>query len=146
MSRAFMKEAEQAEPRCPGCGGLGAPVAAKTLEAQLPADARATLGDGVFYCAGSDCDTAYFNAWGGAVSRARSRACTYPKDPGGLLCPCFGIKAADIVEDARAGRKERIKDLRERAGGPEARCLTACPDGQSCLPLALRLFRENFPA
>ncbi len=68
------------------------------------------------------------------------------KDPGGLLCPCFGVKAADIVEDARAGRKERIKDLKERAGGPEARCLTACPDGQPCLPLALRLFRENFSA
>ena len=61
------------------------------------------------------------------------------------LCPCFGLTSADIVEDARAGQKTRIQEIREEADAPDARCPKLSPDGRSCAAHAMRLFRENFP-
>jgi hypothetical protein len=144
MSRAFMKESEQADPRCPGCGALGEQVGVATLQAHLPADACATLGDKAFYCVNSECPTAYFNAWGVAVPRDRMTGPAYPKDPAAPLCCCFGLTASDVITDAREGRKDRVKDLVERAKGPEAKCSERCPDGQPCVTRVLQLFRENF--
>jgi hypothetical protein len=92
------------------------------------------------------CRTAYFNAWGARVPDDRLASPAYPKDPEKSICPCFGIRAAEIVADARDGRKERVRDLMERSQGPEARCAARCPDGRPCLPRVLRLFRETFEA
>ena len=141
-----MKESEPAEPRCPGCAALGEPVGAKALEAHLPADAISTLGEKAFYCVNPECRIAYFDAWGASVPRDRMKGTAYPKDPEAPLCSCFDIMAASVIEDAREGRKERIKDLMERSSGPDARCVERSPDGQCCLPRALRLFREHFEA
>lgn len=145
MSRAFIKESEQAEPRCPGCGALGEQVGPTTLNAHLPEDACATLGDKAYYCVNSECSTAYFNAWGVSISRDRMTGPAYPKDPAAPLCPCFGITASDVVTDAREGRKDRVKELVEKSKGPEGKCRERCPDGQPCVPRILQLFRENFP-
>lgn len=117
-----------------------------TLEAQLPADARAPLGSAAFYCGSAGCRTAYFTAWGATVGVERLPAAVHPKDPDGPICACFGLTAAEVVADAQAGRKDRVKDLVERAKGPQARCAERRPDGQPCVPHVLRLFRENFPA
>ena len=144
MSRAFIKEAEQADPRCPGCGALGEQVGPATLQAHLPADAVATLGDKALYCVNSECPTAYFNAWGAAVGRDRMTGTAYPKDPAAPICCCFGLTASDVITDARAGRKDRVKDLVERSKGPDASCVARCPDGQPCVTRVLQLFRENF--
>jgi hypothetical protein len=70
----------------------------------------------------------------------------YPKDPEGPICPCFGVTAAEITADARAGLKERVRDLRQRSESPEARCRVRCPDGECCIPRVFRLFREIFEA
>jgi hypothetical protein len=145
VSRAFIKESEQADPRCPGCGALGEQVGPTTLNAHLPADACATLGDKAFYCVNSECDAAYFTAWGASVSRDRMKGTAYPKDPAAPLCCCFGLTASDVISDAREGRKDRVKDLVERSKGPQARCAEKCPDGQPCVTRVLQLFRENFP-
>lgn len=145
MSRAFIKESEQADPRCPLCGALGEQVGPATLQVHLPADARAAVGDKAFYCVNSECPTAYFNAWGVSVPRDRMTGSAYPKDPSAPLCCCFGLTASDVISDAREGRKDRVKDLVERSKGPEAKCVERCPDGQPCVPRVLRLFRENFP-
>lgn len=146
MSRAFIREPEPAEPRCPGCGALGDSVGRVTLEAHLPPDACSAIGDSAFYCVNSDCQTAYFNGWGTAVSSDRLTATAYPKDPGGPICSCFGITAADIRDDAREGHKERVRDLLERSRDPNARCVERSPDGRSCISRVLRLFRETFEA
>jgi len=144
MSRAFVRDPEPGEPRCPGCRGLGHPVGLPTLEALLPADSRSALGGSAFYCDDSACGTAYFTNLGATVPAARLTATSYPKDPAGPICPCTGLMAADVVADAREGRKDRVKELRERAEGPESRCAVTCPDGRSCVARVFRLFRETF--
>ena len=118
----------------------------RTLEAQLPSEARTPLGGAAFYCVNPACRTAYFNAWGAKVPADRLASPAYPKDPSRPICPCFGIAAEDVTADARDGRKERVRDLVERSKGPEARCAERCPDGRPCIPRVLRLFRETFEA
>jgi hypothetical protein len=146
MSRAFVKDPEPGEPRCPGCGTPGDPVGAAVLEAHLPPDARAKLGNGASYCAGADCPVAYFDAWGVSVPRTSMTGTAWPKDPDGPACPCTGLRAADVVADAREGRKDRVKALLEKSSGPDARCGTLCPDGRPCVARVFRLFREAFEA
>jgi len=146
MSRAFVREPESGEPRCPACGGLGEAVGQTTLKAHLPPDACSSLGEKAFYCDNPACPTAYFNGWGTSVPRERMTATAYPKDAAGPICPCFGIQAADVALDARDGRRERVRSLVERSRGPEARCTERCPDGKPCVPRVLRLFRETFEA
>jgi len=118
-------------------------VDAPTLEAQLPAEARAPLGTAAFYCVNPSCRTAYFNAWGAAVADDRLARPAWPKDPDGPICPCFGVRVEEVQADAREGKKERVRDLVERSKGPEARCRERCPDGRPCVPRVLRLFRET---
>lgn len=146
MSRAFIRESEQAEPTCPGCGTPGDGVGPVTLAVHLPPDARAALGEKAYYCVNPGCPTAYFNGWGTAVASDRLITPAYPKNPEGPICPCFGLTADDVLADARDGRKERVRDLVERSKGPDARCLERCPDGRPCIPRVLRLFRETFEA
>jgi len=139
-----MKEGEEPEPRCPSCGTLGDAVGPSTLAIHVPAEFRTKLGDRAYYCVNPGCPNAYFNGWGTTVPAERMLGPAWPKDPEGPLCPCFGLSATEIVADAREGKKDRIRSLKERAEGPEARCAERSPDGHSCLPRALRLFRESF--
>jgi hypothetical protein len=146
MSRAFVRDPEPGEPRCPGCGALGDAVGLPTLEAHLPAEARSTLSGAAFYCVNPDCRTAYYNAWGSGVPVEKLTSPAWPKDPDAPICPCFGLRAEDVAADARDGRKDRVKDLMDRSQGADAKCALRCPDGRSCLPRVLRLFRETFEA
>lgn len=141
-----MKDPEPGEPRCPGCGGLGDPVGPTTLDAHLPAAARAPLGGSAFYCAAPSCRNAYFNAWGAVASSDQVTGTAWPKDPEAPICPCFGVMSGDVLSDARDGRKDRVKALVERAKGPDARCVQRSPDGACCITRVLRLFRETFEA
>lgn len=143
MSRAFIRESDPGEPACPGCGTAGDAVVAKTLDAHVPADLRAALGEKAFYCVDSACPVAYFNGWGTSVPRERMVGPAWPKEAIAPICPCFGLRAEEVVEDAVAGRKERIRALAQRSQGPEARCLERSPDGRCCLPRVLRLFQEK---
>jgi hypothetical protein len=146
MSRAFMKESEQPEPRCPECSALGEAVGLATLKGHLEAEDCSSLGDKAFYCVNSGCHVAYFTPWGVSVPFERMTRTSYPKDPEGPICPCFGMTVADVVEDARKGNRDRIRDLATRSQGPHSRCVENCPDGTTCLPRVLRLFRETFEA
>jgi hypothetical protein len=146
MSRAFIKEGDAPEPRCPSCGTQGEAVGPATLDAQLsPADRKA-LGDRAYYCANPGCSTAYFSAWDAVIPQNRLKSRAWPKDPQAPICPCFGLSAADVIADARAGRKNRVLEIREEADAPDARCPGLAPDGRSCMTSVMRLFRENFQA
>lgn len=137
MNKAFLREPEEGDPPCPGCGSMGMAVGGPTLEARAGADGRAKLGDTAWYCPGAACALTYYNAWGASVAAARP---AWPKNPEAPVCACFGVTAAQIEQEARAGRKERLREWIARASGPEARCLTAAADGRSCAGELRRVF------
>ena len=141
MSRAFVKEPDPGELRCPGCGGPGDPVGLPTLEALLSEEDRRALGASAFYCGNPACANGYFAAWGATVPGVRLKAAAYPKDPDAPICPCTGLRAEEVVADAREGRKDRVRALKDR---PESECARRCPDGKSCVARVFGLFRENF--
>ena len=146
MSRAFIREQEQGEPRCPECKALGKSVGRPTLEAHLPPEKCPTWAESAFYCVNSGCPIAYFSDWGSSVPSDLLTRTAYPKDPAGPICPCFDITVDDVMKDAREGRKERVRELMERSQGPEARCTERSPEGLCCMPRVLRVFREAFQA
>lgn len=118
-------------------------MVAKTIDAHVPRELRQALGDKAYYCVDSGCPIAYFNGWGTSVPREAMLGPAWPKDPGAPICPCFGLRAEEVVEDAVAARKDRIRALAERSKSPDARCLEASPDGRCCLPRVLRLYQER---
>ena len=146
MSRAFIKEGEAPDPACPSCGTPGEPVGAATLEAQLPPEDRKALGDRAYYCGNPACPTGYFSAWDAAVPLERLKSRAWPKDPQAPICPCFGLRPADIIDDARAGKKSRVLEIREESDAPDSRCPRLSPDGRCCVAQVMRLFREHFTA
>ena len=141
-----MKEGEAPEPRCPSCGSPGEAVGPATLEAQLSPEDRKALGDRAYYCAHPSCAAGYYSAWDAVIPLARLRSRAWPKDPSAPLCPCFGLRDADLIEDARSGRKNRVLEIREESDAPDPRCPRTAPDGRCCMPLAMRIFREHFVA
>ena len=141
-----MKEADAADPRCPGCAGPGEEVGRPTLEAQVDVDTLRRLSGPAWFCPDPTCAVGYFGGWGAPVPSAALRSPAYPKNPEAPLCACFGMSAAEVEAEARAGRKERVRALLERARGPEARCAEKRPDGRCCAPIVSRLFRESFQA
>tara|TARA_B100000686_G_C16305451_1_gene720585 strand:- start:20 stop:472 length:453 start_codon:yes stop_codon:yes gene_type:complete len=148
MNKAFVKEPEQADPRCPapqGCEGIGTPVTRKTLLAQAPEDAAQDFSDSCFYCPNPSCQVAYFDIWGKCISRDIVRTLAYPKSPTAPICSCFGLTAQEVREDAEAGHRERVRELIAKAEGGEASCETAAPSGKSCAMEIRRIFLKYFP-
>jgi len=141
-----MKEGEAPDPRCPSCGTPGDAVGPPTLDAQLSPEDRKALGDRAYYCASPSCPTAYYSAWDAVVPLERLKSRAWPKDPDAPICPCFGLMASDIVEDARSARKTRVLEIREESDAPDPRCPRVAPDGRCCVTQVMRLFRENFEA
>lgn len=149
MSRAFIKEPEPEDPRCPlpaGCGGPGMPLGRKTLLAQLPEDVARTFAESAYYCGNDSCPVAYFDAWGAQAPASMLRCQAYPKNAAAPLCSCFGITAEAIRAEAELGRKDLLRDLLARAESKAARCETEAPSGTSCLVEARRVFLKHFLA
>ncbi len=147
MNKAFVREPEPVEPRCPtldGCEGIGVPVSRTTLLAQLPQEIAQRLSESSYYCPNPNCRVAYFDVWGVSVSQTSLRTSTYPKNPTAPVCSCFGITAQEILEEALAGRKERVRELLAKAESTEARCETESPSGASCVVEIRRLFLKHF--
>ena len=147
MSKAFTRDPDPQEPRCPlpaGCGSTGMPVGRKTLLAQLPESLARAFSESAYYCANPRCKVAYFDAWGTLAPASALRRTSYPKDPEAPLCSCFGITAEQIRDEAKAGRKDLVRDLVARSASAEARCETEAPCGISCVVEARRVFLRHF--
>jgi hypothetical protein len=147
MNKAFVREPEVSEPRCPepgGCGAIGLPVTVRTLRAQVSEDATHGFSESAYYCPSPSCDIAYFDAWGQIVPRSELRRLIYPKSDTGPVCACFDVPADEIVREAVAGRKERVRELLQQAESAEARCETESPCGVSCVAEIRRIFLEHF--
>jgi hypothetical protein len=143
VSRAFVKEAEDPDPRCPappGCDGVGVPVTRVTLVARLGESRAAAFHEPAFYCPDAACPVAYFDAFRGHASRDELLAKAYPKHEGAPLCACFGVARETIEDYGRRGDKAAMRTFLERVGSSDARCALLAVDGKSCATEARRTF------
>jgi len=143
MNKAFIRDPEEPDPRCPRCGGLGESVGRTTLEAHLPAEAAHRFSETSHYCANPRCPVAYFDAAGQEAGIEQLRGPAYPKDPAGPVCSCFGISIAEIENAARSGDKKAIRELLAKTQSSEAACITRAPNGRCCVREIQRLFLKH---
>jgi hypothetical protein len=143
MNKAFTREPDEPDPRCPGCDVPGQTVERNTVLAQVPADTAISLAESAFYCANPRCDVGYFDAYGNRIAARLLRHPSYPKDPSAPVCRCFGVTAQQIESDARAGDATGVRALIARAQSPAARCSELNPSGQCCVPQVQRIFLRH---
>ena len=147
MNKAFVREPEATEPRCPepgGCGGIGVAVTLGTLRAQLGQETAQGFSESAYYCPSPSCDVAYFDSWGFTVPRRALRQLIYPKSATGPVCACFGVSADAVRKEAVAGRREQIREWLARAESAEASCETRSPCGKSCVAEIRKIFLKHF--
>ena len=142
MNKAFVKEQDSTEGRCPRCGSPGSVVYQETLRAHLAEAAVQHLTESAFFCAQPRCPVVYFDLFDRVVEEGAVKTPVYPKDPDAPLCYCFGLTRDDVEQDIREGGVARTRACVERAKGPEARCAIASPGGQSCVAEVQRYYMK----
>jgi Zinc binding domain len=151
MNKAFIKESDGDEIRCPGCESAGVAVGQAVLDHQIQTEFRSLLGDHAWFCRYAGCPVAYFNNWAGQVLVSQLRGPVYPKSPGAPLCRCFPFSMEEIEADAQEPVPHRIRELYAKSRTPEARCSQLAPDGQCCLTEIQRIYfrlkqaKSSFP-
>lgn len=146
MNKAFVREPDEPDDlRCPSCNAIGQSVGSVTLTAQLSDDALRAISSNACFCPNPRCPVGYFDAFGQSVSADVVRRLNYPKDPAGPICACFDVAADDIIAAARRNDPTPVRELLERCQSPEAHCVTAAANGQSCAAELQRLYLRNRP-
>jgi hypothetical protein len=133
MNKAFVREIEDGPSRCPKCQGIGQPVGAETLAAQLPETERRRFAQSASFCPNAACSVVYFDDFGAIVLRDAFAQPIPLKDLDAPLCSCFGLMREDIERDVAEGVVTRTKAVVLQAQSEAARCRTRAPNGQSCL-------------
>jgi len=134
MNKAFVREPDQVDSRCPRCGSLGHSVGPQTLAAQLSLEQRQSLAESAYFCPDSQCDVAYYDDFGGIVHRQVFSSPIPIKDLDAPVCACFGLTRDEIEQDIDEGGVVRTRAAVLRAQSAEARCTTTAPNGRSCVP------------
>lgn len=144
MNKAFVREPDETGDRkCPRCGSLGVRVEAATLDAWLGPHLRSDVADSAFFCPFGQCNVAYFDEFDRVVLVERLPRIPFPKDASAPVCACFGLTAAQIEEDAAAGRVARVKEVVQNAKSDLAHCMTASAAGRPCTADVQRLFMKS---
>jgi hypothetical protein len=133
MNKAFLREPDQSDSRCPACLAIGQSVGAPTLAAQLPGELRRRFADSAWFCRTETCPVVYFDDFGARVERAELPRAVPIKDADAPLCGCFGLTREDIETDVAEGVVTRTKAVVLKAQSPDARCETQSPSGQPCV-------------
>lgn len=133
MNKAFLREPDQADSRCPACGSVGQSVGPITLAAQLPPELRRRFADSAAFCRSEQCAVVYFDDFGAQVLRSEIAHLIPLKDTDAPLCGCFGLTRDDIELDVAEGIVERTKTVVLKAQSSEARCSTQAPNGRPCI-------------
>ena len=142
MNKAFVKEQDSTEGRCPRCGSPGTVVFQETLSAHLAPEVREHLTDTAFFCGQPKCNVVYFDLFDRVVEESAVKTPVYPKDLNAPLCACFGLTRDDVEQDIREGVVVRTRGCIEKAGSSEARCAVASPSGRSCVAEVQRYFMK----
>lgn len=134
MNKAFLREPDQVDSRCPRCDSAGHPVGPQTLNARLSPDVRKVLAERAYFCPDMQCPVVYYDDFGGMVKRDSVPGPIPIKDADAPLCACFGVTREDIEQDLEEGGVVRTRAAVLRAQSSEARCVTQAPNGRSCVP------------
>jgi Zinc binding domain len=143
MNKAFVKENDSTDGRCPRCGSPGNAVYRETLEAHLARETLDSLNDMAFFCPFARCSVVYFDLFDRVVEETAVGAPVYPKNPLAPLCACFGLTCDDVEQDLRDGGVARTRACIEKAKSSEARCAVASPSGQSCITEVQRYYMKR---
>ena len=134
MNKAFVREPDQVDSRCPRCDSQGHAVGPQTLAVWLSPDQRKVLAERAYFCANSQCPVVYYDDFAGIVDRAVLQGPIPVKDLDAPLCACFGLTREDVELDIDEGGVSRTKAAVLRAQSDEARCATQAPNGRTCVP------------
>jgi hypothetical protein len=140
VNKAFVREPDATDERCPRCGGIGTPVPRAVVLRHVREPASAAIAETANFCPSPGCDAVYFDMFERVIVVAAVRTPIYPKDPQAPLCACFGLTADDIDRDLAEGVATRTKACLLRARTAEARCGELSPTGQSCVAEVQRYF------
>ena len=143
MNKAFVREIDNTEGRCPRCGSPGTVVYQSTLQSHLSAATLKNLTDSAFFCGQPRCPVVYFDLFDRVVEESEVAVPVYPKNPAAPLCYCFGLTRDDVDQDIREGVVTRTRQCVDRAKSAEARCSTASPSGQPCTAEVQRYYMQN---
>jgi len=148
MNKAFVKETDAPDPRCPRCGWQGTSVAPATLAYHLPAEDVQRLAEISYFCPNPNCSVAYYDAalQEVEVSRMKPGTTAYPKDPRGPVCACFGLSLDALEHDAKAGVNAGVKALITRSQTAAADCVRKAPDARCCVPRVQQIFLQHHPS
>lgn len=142
MNKAFTKEPELGDGRCPRCNSPGLPVGPETLQEFVPADLLSQITASAYFCPFERCAVAYFDLFERAIEHTRLLRPIYPKDPAAPICGCFGLTESDIREDIDEGGVKRVRSIVDRSKTPEAHCARLSPTGRCCVPEVQRCYMQ----
>lgn len=134
MNKAFVREPEQIDSRCPGCQSVGQAVGPETLKARLAADVRRALAESAYFCPNSRCRVVYYDDFSSVVKRDSVTGPIPIKDADAPLCACFGVTRSDIETDVEEGVVARTRAAVLKAQSDQAQCTTLAPNGRTCVP------------
>ncbi len=134
MNKAFLREPEQSDSRCPACESVGHFVGPLTLNARLPPDVRRKLAESAYFCPNGRCAVVYYDDFASVVKRDLVTGPIPTKDIDAPLCACFGVTRADIEADVEQGVVTRTRAAVLQAQSDAAHCATLAPNGRTCAP------------
>lgn len=140
MNKAFVREPDVTEVRCPRCGAPGIAALRAAFETHVPVDVRRAMAASAYFCATPTCSVAYFDAFEAVVEAGSLTRPIYPKDSAAPLCACFGLTLDDVEDDIAEGTPRRIRELLAKSKTPDARCEELSPTGRSCIPDVQRCY------
>jgi hypothetical protein len=130
MNKAFVREPDSSEVRCPRCGALGESALRAAFEAHVPEPERRGMAASASFCPTPSCPVAYFDAFEAVVPTEALVRPVYPKDPAAPLCACFGLTLDDVDADLAEGTPRRIRALLAQSKTDDARCEERSPTGR----------------
>ena len=117
--------------RCPVNGKEYSSVGLKTILHHLsePWD-KALIEQGYYFCTDTDCEVVYFGQDNMVISKSelRTNVGIKAKDPGRMVCYCFGVSYAAAVNDNVA-----VDFVKEKTKQSLCSCETSNPSGRCCL-------------